>query len=257
VSGWVLWAVLVLTFVLVKANRSRRALLILIPLLILSLLWLGFKKVMAIPTSAEVIFDPTIYSLIVSIAVVFLLGHKFGGRNRFVTFLLTLGVMAAVLTISFISNFGTEFFRESLAVVIIFALLALPMLLGVVLTGWRCRKRYSSLRFMLWLAVWVLVVSATFMLTYLGIMVISSGIGISSGQLTIMFLTYSLVISVFSYVILLPYMILAFRSGFFRERLYALLHLESMSGSAEAEADSNKVEEGDLAVEKPENDNFA
>jgi len=111
---------------------------------------------------------------------------------------------------------------------------------------------------MLWLAVWVLVVSATFMLTYVGIgMVLLGGIGLSGGQLTIIILMASLVISAFSYVILLPYMILAFRSGFFRERLYAFLRLESMAGSAKAEVDSNGVEGQESAIEIPENDDFA
>jgi hypothetical protein len=250
--------VLILTFVLVKENRSRRALLILIPFFILSLLWFGFKKVVPFPTSSEVIFDPIVYSLIVSIAVVFLFGHKLGGRNRFVTFLLTIGIMAAVLAVCTISNFGIEFSREMLGAVIYFISLALPILLGVILAGWRCRKRYSSLRFMLWLAVWVWVVPAIFMLTYFGIgMVISGGIGLSVGQLTIIILMGSLVISAFSYVILLPYMILAFSSGFFRERLYAFLRLESMAGGAEAEVDSNKVGEQESAIEIPENDDFA
>ena len=243
--------VLAAVFVLVKANRNRRALLILIPLLILSLLWIGFKKVMSFPTSSEMIFDQIVYSLIVGIAVVFLLGHKLGGRNRFVTFLLASGVMAGVLAVCAISNFGIEFSREMLGAVIYFISLALPMLLSVVLAGWRCRKRYSSLHFMLWLAVCIWVVSVTFVLAYFVIfMVIMSDIGLSVSKLTIIILMSSLVISVFSYVILLPYMILAFRSSFFRERFFACMGLHSMAATAEPGADG--LSEQSTTPEMPE-----
>ena len=43
--GLAIWLALILALVLPKANRDRRILLILIPLVVANLLWLAFKRV--------------------------------------------------------------------------------------------------------------------------------------------------------------------------------------------------------------------
>jgi hypothetical protein len=55
-------------------------------------------------------------------------------------------------------------------------------------------------------------------------------------------LTVGLIFGLCAYVIVLPYMILAFRSSFFRQRFYDCFHLPAMAelGTDESEADAPK-----------------
>ncbi|MHC4395688.1 MAG: hypothetical protein ACYS1A_08535 [Planctomycetota bacterium] len=238
ISGWVLWVVLVPAFVLVKANRNRCALLILIPLLILSLLWFGLKKMLPFDTSDEVMLDQVVYWLIAGVAMLFLLGHKVGNHNQVVTFLLALVVMSIPCVIGVVSYGGFEFSQEMAASVIMFAVLTLTMLVGFILAGWQCRKCYSSSRFMLWLAVWIWVASVVFVLSYIGFLLTAvSYFALSLSKLVIIILMSSLVISVCSYVLLLPFMILAFRSSFFRERFFACLCLPLIAPTVEPDTE--------------------
>ena len=254
-SSWALWVVLAAVFVLVKANRNRRALLILVPLLILSLIWFGFKKLMPVPTSTEMIFDQIFYSLIVGIAVVFLLGHKLSGRNRFITFLLVLGVMMVLWTVGAMSYSGIEFSNDMLGSIVYFASLALAMLLGTVLAGWFCRKRYSAKRFLIMLVLGCIITGVVFLFSFFVVyMIFESAL---RNQWQIIFIQIPImgaVLGFISFVIILPYMILAFRSSFFRERFFACMGLQSMAATAEPGAEG--LSEQSTTPKMPESGNL-
>jgi hypothetical protein len=53
-----------------------------------------------------------------------------------------------------------------------------------------------------------------------------------------------LILGAFMYVVVLPYMILALRSSFFRERFYACLHLKSMPATAQPLPGSDHIKTG-------------
>jgi len=108
------------------------------------------------------------------------------------------------------------------------AVLALAMLLGFVLSGRCCRKRYGPVRFMLWLAVWMVVVCLASMIVFYGIVFIIQQAPIPISTILFVAATVGLVFGVCLYVINLPYMILALRSSFFRERFHACLRLKAM-----------------------------
>jgi hypothetical protein len=251
-SGLIIWLVLVLALVMIKANRNRRAWLILIPLVAVSLLWTIFKKVAPLPSSYLSTSDPLFVSLVIGISVLLLLGHKIGNRNRFVTFLLAWVLMTVVGIAGVISYSGLSFSQQAVGSVIVFAMTALAMLLAFVFAGRCCRKRYSNLRFMLWLAVWDVVVCEMIFLGYLAIaMVIMSMIGdmpdgLRLSSVLLQLAVTGLVVGICLYVILLPFMILAQRSGFFRERFYACLRLKSMSEIVGCECET----EGGLSGER-------
>jgi len=212
---------------------------------------------MSVPTSAEVVFDQIFYSLIIGVSVVFLLGHKLGGSNRFVTFLLALGVMMILWSVGAMSYIGIEFSNNMFVSIVYFASLALAILLGIVLAGWFCRKRYSWKRFLSMLVLGCIITGVMLLFSFFVVYTIfESGLRFQLA-LFIQIPIVGAVLGFISYIIILPYMILAFRSGFFRERLYSCLRLESMGGRAEAGAESKKVEEEDPGVKIPENDNFA
>ena len=219
--------------VAVKANRNPRAWLVLIPLLAVNLLWTMLKKIIPLPSSAMAMFDQLFISLTMGISIVLLFGHKIGNRNRFVTFLLAMFLMAGIGIAGAISYGGLAFSPEVLGAAVVFAVLTLAMLLAFVFAGCCCKKRYSGLRFMLWLAVWTVGACMVIVLGYLGIaMIVLTIVGSSlpGGLISVLLgaLGVSLLLGGCLYVIILPFMILAMRSCFFRERFYACMRLKSM-----------------------------
>jgi len=227
-----IWLILVLVLALVKANRNPRAWLILIPLLAINLLWTVLKKITPLQSPQLAVFEQLFVSLTIGISVVLLFGHKIGNRNRFVTFLLAAVLMAAVGIAGALSYSGLAFSPQVFAFAIAFAVIASIMLLAFVFAGCCCRKRYSNLRFMLWLALSTVVVC---MVILLGYFVIAMTIMSTMGGMSNMWIRMLLQISVMGlvlggclYVILLPFMILAFKSGFYRERFFACFRLPSM-----------------------------
>jgi hypothetical protein len=234
-SALMLWAVLVLAIVLVKANRNPQALFVLVPLAVEIAVWSVVKKI--IPHAYLSTGTQAVYSLLVGVTILWLLSHWLGNRNRFVVFLLALVIMAVAGAAGAISY--TEYSGETLSSTIGCAILALMMLFAFVLTGWWCRKRYSGLRFTLWLGVWNAVV---FLGTFIVVLV---GTGILRGipewwselwfVMMSIVLIQALIVGGCVYAIVLPFMILALRSSFYRQRFYACLRLKSMSVETKAE----------------------
>jgi hypothetical protein len=94
---------------------------------------------------------------------------------------------------------------------------------------------------MLWLAVWTVAVNLVdTLVVYLTIFSVQR-VPISIYTVLFISLVTSLILSAFLYVVVFPYMILALRSSFFRERFFACLHLKSMPTAASAPADKIQI----------------
>ncbi len=234
-----LFFTLILLLVFVRANRTPRAWLIFVPLLIVNLLWSIFLKVLGTGSVQTSVFSVLFHSYTVGIASLWLLGHKIANRRRFITFLLTLVIMAVTGLIGIVSYGMTDFSDEGLAILMCLGVLAFTMLLGFVLAGWMCRNRYSNLRFMLWLALWCEVVCLTSMLVFYSIMQAIYRFSISLSEILFEVFPAGLIFGLCAYVIVLPYMILAFRSSFYRQRFYGCFHLPAM---AAVNADESKTD---------------
>ena len=241
-SSLALWLALIAAFIFIKANRNLQALLILVPLLIVNLLWLAFKKVMVFGSADIEMFGMVFNSLVVGITVLWLFAHKFGNRNRFVTFLLALALMAVLGLVGAISYCGLTFSQQTGGEVIILAMLPLAVLLGFVLAGWQCRNRYSGLRFVLYLALWTVAVCLASTLVFYPIVFIIQQVPVPISTVLLVALIAGLAFGAFLYVIVFPFMILALWSSFFRERFYACLRLKSMPTTTE-QADTDQPNE--------------
>jgi len=231
-----LWVVLLGAIVLVKANRNPRALLIVLPLLVVNLLWLGFVRLLNFPSVARV-------------------QYKLGNRNQFVTFLLALIVVIVVgfvglISYSVVSNETTMFLS-------LLAILALAVLISFVLSSWRCREHYNGLRFILWLGFWTVIISIIAILTFMVVMFGFEGrLPRNVIDMLRQVLVVGIVIGLLLYVINLSFMILAFYSPFFRERFYACLRLKSMPTTAK-QADTDQLSEQSQAPAIPKNSDSA
>jgi hypothetical protein len=232
---------LIAAAVAVKANRNPNALLILVPLLIVNLLWSIFKKAMSFPSAQVEMFNMLFYSLTVGIAILWLLAHKLGNRNRFVTFLLALAIMAVVGLAGAISYGGLEFSQQTVGALMLLAILVFAILLGFVLTGWWCRKRYRPASFILWLAVWTVAANLAIILVVSSIVFIVQRVSVSISTVLFIVPLQGLILGAFLYAVVLPFMILALRSSFYRRRFLACLRLKSMPTAASAPADKIQI----------------
>jgi len=228
-----LWVLLVLAIVLVKGNRNIRSLLVLIPLLTVYLVWLGLEWALGVESSGKAILDQVAVSLAIGVAILWLLGHKIGSRNRFAAFLLALIVVVAVGVVGALSYGGVDFSRETVVATVLFGIMILVMLLSFVLTGLSCRKRYSPWRFILWLAVWTVTMAVVFLLGYLVVAMVVLKLGDGRpidmlASILLRVLIAGLVVGACTYGLVIPYMVLVFRSSFYRERFYACLRLPGM-----------------------------
>ncbi|HUW19980.1 MAG TPA: hypothetical protein VMW16_11825 [Sedimentisphaerales bacterium] len=253
VPGLLLWAILILVLVLIKANRSPRAWLILIPLLIVNLLWSVLRQLLHVPSAQGEMFGMVVNSLAAAVAVLWLVGDKIGNRSRLVTFLLALVIMAGVGVAGTVSYGMADFSEQTLSVLMLLGVLVLSTLLGFVLSGWRCRKRYSSVVFMLWLAVWVIAAAMASMLVLYTLVFIIQGVSISTFKVLMVACIVGLIFGLCIYIINLPYMILGLRSAFFRERFYACLRLKSMAGAPGPAAESGQFAEQEPTLEASKN----
>ena len=222
-----LWIILALVILLVRDNREPRVLLIFIPIFLVRLLWLRFQSILGAPSDVLEVFRVLVDALAIGIAMLWLLAYKLGNRNRFISFLLALVVLVAVSVVVVVSSQAWSS-RAALGLLVIQALGIATMLLVFVLAGWHCRKRYGPWRFMLWLALWTMVISIVAFLTFFLIAAGPSGPAEELIRQIPGVLLVGLIFAICVYMLNLPFMILAFVTPFFRERFYAYFHLKSM-----------------------------
>jgi len=250
VPALALWIILALAILLVRGNRDPRVLLIFIPIFLVHLLWSQFQSILGAPSDVLAVFSALIDALAIGMAVLLLLAYKLGNRNRFVSFLLALIVLVAATIVAIVSY---QAWSSGMAfeICVIQALGIVTMLLVFVLAGWCCRKRYGPWRFMLWLALWTIVISLVAIITYF---LISEGPSDPLEELIRQLPQVLLVALIFAfciYVLNLPFMILAFVTPFFSERFYAYFHLKSMPISSSSGTDSEHLDKQSTGTEKP------
>jgi hypothetical protein len=238
-----LWIVLALAILLVRANRDPRVLLIFIPIFLIRLLWSRFQPILGAPSDVLAVLGMLVDAFVVGMAVLWLLAYKLGNRNRFISLLLALVVLVAVSVVVVVSSQAWSS-RAALGLLVIQALGIATMLLVFVLAGWHCRKRYGPWRFMLWLALWTMVISIVAFLTFFLIAVGPSGPAEELIRQIPGVLLVGLIFAICIYALNLPFMVLAFSSPFYRERFYAYFHLKSMPVSSLS--GTEKPHSGDL-----------
>lgn len=249
-SGMLIWLVLILAIVVPKANRDLRILWILVPLVIVNLLWLAFKKLSGMPSSSASQLDTVFHSVAVGIAALWLAASYFGKLGGFVRFLISLGILVAVACLGTLSYF-TEFLNVTALFFALLVFMALTMLVAMTLSRKLCGGTYRPVCFMLWLALWTLLVSFVAMFGFVVAVsiIFSSWPDLSEGTLRVVMggLTFGANL----YVLNLPFMILGFMNPFFRERFCACLGLKPMLASAGSDADSDRPNVQDVNPAAP------
>jgi hypothetical protein len=247
-----LWLTLAAAMIVIKINRTPRILLILVPLLIVSVLWFLITKMMNFRSYADIeTFNMMFNSLVAGITFLWLFAPKLGRFNPWIAFFLSFALTITLFLVGIVSYHGFGFSRDTAVTLPLLAVLAFAMLLGFILAGLRCRKHYGPVQFMLWLAIWVVVICIVSMIMFYVIAFMIEPAPIPISTILIVAVTVGSVLGICLYVINLPYMILVLSSSFFRERFYACLRLKPMP-AAPKRADIGQLNEQNPGSEIPE-----
>ena len=205
-----------LLLLLLKRNRSLQALWLAAPLAFCLAIVSFLSAVPGIRSDAPDELFGILGATLFGLAATWLLSPYLKRRGRFLTFLGTLATMElfSLLTCAVAQPRDGD---PSLGYVLIGgAVVALLLSLAINLAGWSCRSRYDRRRLSLWLIVWI-------MAGWLAVFVVMSRIE-RPGSLLEMVTAFA-IFSAVSFSVLLPFLLLSFVNGFYRERLKELLRL--------------------------------
>ncbi len=225
------WALLALAIAVPKRNRDRRALLIFVPLAILSLLWPVATWRVNLPSESLDRFNLLFESLVVGLALLWLHADRLRGHQGWVRAPLGLGLMLLAGLVAFVSAGRVLRDPMTIALPIFVGVLGAILLMALALARRLTRGRYAPLSFMGWLAVGSLLFTAVSAALLAGV----PQLLLSGESMDLRILLWQglagLALGLCLYVINLPYMLLMFRSSFFRQRFRVWLGVES-SGTA-------------------------
>ena len=234
------WLVL-LTLLALPSNRDARAWWIWAPLICVTLLGAGLGQALGVADEDGLGFSlQAAVAAAFGLAAVWLLGAALARRCRAVSIGLMALAFAAIslltLAVSPVSEQVWDLARwasEALWYLLLFAIVTGLVFAGALnLTGRTCRQQFSRLRlallFLLWL--WVMWIAAA--ATLACVVRLASGDSQEWYELAKATVVFSLV----SFAVLLPFLILSFSSSFYRERLKVLLRLPAPAAAPAAAA---------------------
>lgn len=231
-----LWGPIVLALVVPKENRCRRAWLILIPLFLVMAIWQMPARLFSLPLSAANPLGFFVNSLAVAWTVVWLLGRRLGSQRPFDAFFWMLGAMMLVGFWAYTAEYGTRLAPQMIVVLIPYAFCSVTLLLSMELARILCRKTDRPGPFMAWLFFCMGFLSGTAMLL-LAILLAMVQLAMTTHFDTsmLMFLVLqTAVVALFLAIVLylgnLPFLLLAFKSSFYRERFRSTFGLEPKGG---------------------------
>lgn len=222
------WMAFVLALSIPKSNHNRRVLLIFIPIIIVNVLWLAFKRIASVPTDSAVQFDTVVQSMALGTAVLWLIGGYFSSLQGSARFLLSFVTVVLVAGMGVLS-YCAEFSHETFLFLTLFAILTVTLLAAITVTRAVCKARFRPTRFMLWLALWMLLGGIVAMCGFYiaGSYIMSSGPSMSNiSQTLVMIIVAGPILGFGLYLLNLPFMILGFANPFFHERLCGFLSVK-------------------------------
>jgi hypothetical protein len=213
----------ILALLLLKPNRCASAWWVLIPLGMVAAVACAPQSVRELlPSSQFEMFLEWIGALGFGLAAVWLVSSYLGWKHRMLAFLGILVAQGVFSSLAYVVRQGWEGLgSETFALGVVLLLSALVISAALSLAGLMCRGRYGGLRLSMWLLAALVVAWLVVIVPFSIIAMIASGGNFPALQ----FLISVPVAAGIIFGVLLPFLVLAFANGFYRERLQALLHL--------------------------------
>lgn len=214
------WTLALVPLVLIRENRRRGAWTILLALVAILL---GTRMAAALlmfqPATTERI-GTFFGTLATGWTIVWLLWPWFVRMRGWQVLLVSATGMLGIQALSYVSDFGLTYDDSLANWAILYAMATFVLLSSMTLSRRSCRKTYSSVRFMVWLFLWTLVVAIVVMFTFCAIVVI----GLNQEELSdllhmlIPALLYGTIGGLLLYLFNLPFMLVSMRMPFYRRR---------------------------------------
>ena len=225
-----LWVLILLLLILVRGNHKWQAWLILLPPLAVMVAWRMIARLLSLPPSAEELAGGVLVSLAAAWAIVWLLGHWLAGRNRITAFFSSLVVMLLVGGLSCWCFFGLGSDQDLARWSIFYGMSSFVLLVATTLSGFCCRGEYRPKVFMAWMILWTLLAYAIVVPILAVVEAVYRAAGFFDSLIVFFSVLFSCLVlggtlGVTLYVMNLPFMLLATRSVFFRERFRRFFHL--------------------------------
>jgi len=225
------WALPLLLLIALPENRSRQVWMILVTVALLTLVaWplfanLVLGKLLSLPSLTATRSGLQFDALVASWAAVWLLGTRLSRWPRLLSLVSALGMMMLVGATALYVNSGSwsavRFMEYSVPVA--------ALLVAVVLSACCCRKTYRPVRFLAWLALW-LVVGMLVGGTVEAVYVLARGPGLSELarrwiELAVKIPVGALCLGGILYLVNMAFMALVFWCPVYRDRFRAVLRL--------------------------------
>ena len=221
------WLLILLPLFLFRANRHSAAWWIWLPVMISAVVGI---TVTGLLTGNEQSLPQAVGSFIVGLAAIWLLMPFLESRSRIVAFFKALPVLAGFSLLAFVPTLladqsGWLDLRSFMAGLLAFASLAGT--LALVLSGLTVRRRFGRMRFLCWLAVWIVVAWTAIAAPF----AIFGSIGSRPewGE----FVVAILVASGIMLALFLPLVLLSFFQPFYRARFFSLFNMPQPDLSGE------------------------
>ena len=214
----------ILGLLLLRPNRCASAWWVLIPLSMVAAVACAPQSVRELlPSSQFEMFLEWISALGFGLAAVWLLSSYLGWKHRMLAFLGILVPQAVFSSLAYVVRQGWEGIgADTFALGMVLTVSALVIAMAVSVAGLMCRGRFGWIRVSLWLMAALLVAWLVVIGLFCVIAMVASGGGAPVLQVLI---SVPLAAGIL-FAVLLPFLVLSFINGFYRERLKALLHLD-------------------------------
>ncbi len=157
--GMVKWLIIAVGFILLKENRTGKALWLLMPMVIALAIWWIYLKIVSLGQSGTY-FDIIVNSTVISFVFCWLLSEKLAKVHRFLVFILTVIIFIAfgVLEIMSFGDMEAELF-------IVYLIAFGVVLSGIIVTRWMCRRRFRPIKFVILTFVNMILISGIFVVS--------------------------------------------------------------------------------------------
>lgn len=206
-----------LGLLLLKSNRRGPAWWIWVSLLCCVMLEALLSIVPEMDSRAAAMFSQLLDSLAFGLAALWLLSPYLARMHRFLTFLASLGVVGCFAVLTFACGGPDWRSGDSMQLAVVVALCVPILCLALSLAFLLCRRRYSPWRLLLWT-----------MLFLLGICALTAAPFVLAERGRVSFVQFMgpvLIVTGLLFGLLLPFFLLSFLNGFYRERLKDLLRV--------------------------------
>jgi hypothetical protein len=228
---------IVLALLALPSNRNLRAWWIWAPLVCLALLGVGLETV-AEASNDEVLgyFIQGACAAAFGLASIWLVGSALSRRCRALAIMFSALAFAAVSLLAFVVGPAGEQLSSiiqlepaALLYLVLFWVAGGLVFAGALnLTGWRCRRRYSHVRVLLWLPVWLWAIWIVAGSVFGCAVTLTSGGGFEWMGV----LVASIVLTLVSFAVVAPYLILSFSNSLYGDRLKDLLRLPATEAAS-------------------------